>query len=67
VSWGEIKFSFVPVCEPDNHAGVPAHGLKVGVESGQEQVVGLFHAADRCLGDAHPLGQLDLGQFGGLP
>ena len=69
LSWsgelGEVEFGLVPVCEPDNHAGVPAHGFKVGVESGQEQVMWLFHSADGCLSYAHPLGELDLGQFSG--
>lgn len=28
--------------------------------------MGLLHAADGRLGDSHPAGELDLGQFGGL-
>ena len=29
--------------------------------------MGLFHAADGGLGHAHPLGELNLGEFGGRP
>jgi len=29
---GEVKFSFVPVCESDNYAGVSAHGLNAYAE-----------------------------------
>lgn len=30
---GEVQLGFVPVCEPDNHGGMPAYGFQVGVES----------------------------------
>ena len=30
---GEVQLGFVPVCEPDNHGGMPACGFQVGVES----------------------------------
>ena len=52
----EVEGGLVAVGEADDHAGGPADGLEVGVEGGQEQVVGLFHAADGGLGDAEPAG-----------
>jgi hypothetical protein len=63
---GEFEGGLVSVGEADDHAGGAADGLEVGVEGGQEQVVGLFHAADGSLGDAQPSGEFDLGEFGGL-
>ena len=30
---GEVQLGFVPVCEPDDHGGMPAYGFQVGVES----------------------------------
>jgi hypothetical protein len=45
----------------------PADGCEVGVEGRQEQVVGLFDAADGGLGDAESAGELGLGELGGLP
>jgi hypothetical protein len=42
------------------------YGLEVGVKGGQEQVVGLLHATDRCLGGAQALiGASLLAQPGG--
>ena len=55
------------VGEGDDDAGLAADGSEVGVEGGQEQVVGLFDAADGGLGDPKPAGELGLGEFGGLP
>lgn len=49
------------VGEGDDHAGGAADGGEVGIEGGQEEVVGRFHAADGGLGDAHAMGE-----FGGL-
>src|ERR1700733_9885502 len=49
---GEVEGGLVSVGEADDHAGGAADGLQVGVEGGQEQVVGLFHAADGGLGNA---------------
>jgi hypothetical protein len=64
---GEVEGGLVSVGEADDHAGGAADGLEVGVEGGQGQVVGLFHAADGGLGDAQPSGEFDLGAFGRLP
>jgi hypothetical protein len=44
--FGEVEGGLVAVGEADDHAGGTADGLEVGVEGGQEQVVGLLHAAD---------------------
>ena len=55
------------VGEGDDDAGAAADGSEVGVEGGQEQVVGLFDAADGGLGDSEPSGELGLGELGGLP
>ena len=63
---GEVEGGFAAVGEADDHAGGVADGLQAGVQGGQEQVVGLFHAADGGLGDAEPSGEFDLGEFGGL-
>ena len=40
------------VGEGDDDAGAAADGSEVGVEGGQEQVMGLFDAADGGLGDS---------------
>jgi hypothetical protein len=56
----EVEYGLVTVGEADDHANFPANGLKVGVERRQEQVMGLFHAADGRLGDAHPASKLHL-------
>jgi hypothetical protein len=53
--------------EGDDDAGAAADGSGVGVEGGQEQVVGLFDAADGGLSDSEAAGELGLGEFGGLP
>jgi hypothetical protein len=50
----------------DDDAGAVADGSEVGVEGGQEQVVGLLDAADGGLGDAEAAGELGLGELGGL-
>ena len=55
------------VGEGDDDAGAASDGSEVGVEGGQEQVVGLFDAADGGLGDSEPAGEFGLGEFGGLP
>jgi hypothetical protein len=56
----------VVIGEADDHAGGATDGPEVGVEGGQEQVVGLLPAADGGLGDAHAMGELDLGELRGL-
>jgi hypothetical protein len=56
----------VAVGEGDDEAGAAADGCEVRVEGGQEQVVGLFDAADSGLGDAESAGELGLGEVGGL-
>ena len=53
------------VGECDNDADPAADGSEVGVEGGQEQVVGLLYAADSGLGDTEPACELDLGEVGG--
>src|ERR1039457_3655379 len=59
---GEVEGGLVSVGEADDHAGGAADGLEVGVEWGQEQGVGLLHAADRRLGDGHAAGGVKLGR-----
>lgn len=55
------------VGEGDDDAGAAADGSEVGVEGGQEQVVGLLDAADGGLGDAEAAGEVGLGELSGLP
>jgi hypothetical protein len=57
----------VAVGEGDDDAGAAADGFEVGVEGGQEQVVGLLDATDGGLGDSEPTSELGLGELGGLP
>jgi hypothetical protein len=57
----------VAVGEGDDDAGAAADVCEVGVEGGQEQVVGLFDAAAGGLGDSESAGELNLGELGGLP
>jgi len=63
----EVEGCLVAVGEGDDDAGAAANSSEVGVEGGQEQVVGLLDAADGGLGDSEPAGELGLGELGGLP
>lgn len=55
------------VSKGDDDTDPAADGSQVGVEGGQEQVVGLLYAADGGLGDSEPAGELGLGELGALP
>ena len=55
------------VAEGDDDAGPAADGSQVGVEGGQEEVVGLLDAGRWQPGLPKLAGEFDLGEVGGLP